>query len=152
MLVCFSPKIVDSRVLTVIRDRAVFAPGVYREVSITPRPGDVFVGDSPSADAVVLTGARVIATTAVKPAGEGQAGKFVAANRTEKTSSGPGKCDPTHPRCTFPNDLFFDGVPLMHVGIRSHVNRSGTWYFDVAANEIVFFVGSNSVEGQVLGC
>ena len=133
----------------------LFAPGIYRQVSITPRPGDIFVGDSPSPQSVVLTGAKIILPSEVKPVPQdGHQGLFVAPNRTETLRNGPGKCDKFHPRCTYTSDLFFDGKPLHHVGSRAAVNCTGTWFWDFDSNSIFFFVsvgaGANGIDGHVL--
>ena len=49
-------------------------------------------------------------------------------------------------------DLFFDGVPLHHVNSSTGVNRSGTWHWDAAACQIVFFVAlhGGSLAGHVV--
>ena len=129
----------------------LFAPGVYREVSIIPRPGDIFMGDSPSAEAVVLNGAKLIPSSEVEPvSGPGHAGLFVAANRTETLRKGPGKCDDIHPRCMYTSDLFFDGKPLHHVGSRAAVNETGKWFWDLDSKSIFFFVSANVIDGHAL--
>jgi hypothetical protein len=48
-----------------------------------------------------------------------------------------GVCAPGYPRCDYPEDLFFDGVPLHHVGNLSDV-RAGSWFFDYNAHKIYF--------------
>ncbi len=46
-------------------------------------------------------------------------------------------CEPLYPRCTYPEDLFFDNLRLRHVASLSEVGP-GRWYFDYAADKIYF--------------
>ena len=112
----------------------ILAPGLYREQQIVPHDGDTFIGDSATPEAVVLSGARVIGPNEIEQRGA----VFVAPNRTEKPGQKAGKCDDQHPRCVFNSDLFMNSVPLLHVNSSADVNRSGTWYFDYDAHEIIF--------------
>ena len=113
----------------------LFTKGDYQRLSITARSGDTYTGDSPDPSSVVFSGAVRITSAEVLHRG---GMLFAAPNRTEVAHSGAGECDDAHPRCTFTNDLFFDSEPLLHVGNRADVNRSGTWFFDNAAKEILF--------------
>lgn len=110
--------------------------------------------DSPQASpaSVVMNGATVITASEVRRSGDAaHPGMFVASNRTENIRlDGTGECDDTHPRCTCANDLFFDSVPLHHVGSRAAVNRTGTWFYDTVAKEILFYVNvtTATIEGH----
>jgi parallel beta-helix repeat protein len=64
----------------------------------------------------------------------------VASGQTQDNAdrtSGDGICLADHPRCFHPEDLFFDDVPLRHVGSLGEVG-AGKWYFDYAADKIYF--------------
>jgi hypothetical protein len=54
----------------------LFAPGLYRGLSLAAKPGDSFIGDSPTPGAVVLSGAVVIEASEAVPGGPD--GRFVA--------------------------------------------------------------------------
>jgi hypothetical protein len=121
----------------------LFAPGLYREQMIVARAGDTFVGDSANATAVVLSGARVIGAAAAEARGGG--GLFAAPNRTETEghlASQP--CESGFPRCNYVQDLYLDGVPLLHVDSAVKVDPAqvGTWHFDYARHEITWGGGA----------
>ncbi len=104
----------------------VLQPGVYRLQSVQPKNGDSFIGQ-PGA---ILNGARVLTTFA-------RSGNlWVAAGQTQQGQLN-GSCDAAHPQCMYPEDLFFDGRPLLHVGSTAAVT-SGTWFFDYI-NHAVYF-------------
>lgn len=100
--------------------------GIYRLQSVKPKPGDTFLG----AAGATLTGARLL----TKFEREGRL--WVASNQTQEGQTN-GACDPQHPRCDHPEDLFFDNHPLRHVGDRSMV-EPGTWFFDYPHHKIFF--------------
>lgn len=106
-----------------------FAAGLYRLAEITPKTGDVYVGVG---GATVLTGARLLTAFGRDAA----TGLYVAANQTQHGQV-HGECLPGHPRCAYPEDLFFDRVPLLHVNTTAAV-ANGTWYFDYAGQRILF--------------
>jgi hypothetical protein len=102
----------------------VILPGVYRLQSIQPKSGDSFVGISQP----VLSGAQVLTSFTL------MGNLFVAGGQTQQGQIN-GTCDSTHPQCIYPEDVYFDGVPLFHAASLSAV-VSGSWYFDYAAHNI----------------
>jgi hypothetical protein len=100
--------------------------GLYRLQSIRPKNRDVFIGD-PGA---TLSGARLLTSF------ERQGAYWVATQQTQQGQLN-GQCDSSHPRCTYPEDLFFDDKPLTHVAALEQVT-AGKWFFDYAADRIYF--------------
>lgn len=106
-------------------------PGVYRNQAISPKAGDVFTGPSGGDEGrAVLTGAVVLTEFSRRD------GWWVA---TDQTQDGQvhGECDPEHPRCAYPEDVFFDDVPLLHVAAKGDLGP-GTFFFDYDADIIYF--------------
>jgi hypothetical protein len=108
--------------------------GMHRLQSVTPKAGMTFLGE-PGA---VMSGARQL-TSFIR---EGR--YWVATGQTqegfrikETRSDGDRICRPKYPRCTYPEDLFYDGARLAHVASLSAI-RTGSWYFDYAADKIYF--------------
>jgi len=97
------------------------ASGVHRLESVVPKDGDVFVGE-PGA---ILSGAALLTTFE-------RQGKYWVARRSVPSVEAHGKCDPQHPACTFPEDLFLDDVPLRRVLHLADVTAH-SWYLDYAA-------------------
>ena len=119
----------------------VFEPGLYRLSStIRPKSGDSFVGQTACAPPAtpcpaILSGSRVIGSLAVydgtnyKVTGQTQQG---AQQYTTK-------CDPGRLGCFYPEDLFFDGVPLQHLySATLPTILTGQWWFDYI-NHIIYF-------------
>ncbi len=104
----------------------LLAAGVYRLQSVRPKEGDSFVG----ARGAILNGARVL--TRFRREGR----YWVAAGQNQQGQLN-GACDPEHPRCMHPEDLFFDNHPLRHVAELSSVGP-GTWFFDYPNHKIYF--------------
>lgn len=109
----------------------VLNAGEYRMQSVVPKQGNVFSG-MPGA---VLNGSRLLtgwtsSGSTWKVGGQTQQGTV---NGTEWCLSG-------YPRCAYPEDLFIDDKPMLHVGSLSAVGP-GTWFFDYGADTI--YVGDN---------
>lgn len=102
-------------------------PGTYRLQSVQPKTGDSFVGQNKP----LLSGAQIL-TNFVR-----SGNLWVAGGQTQHGQTN-GFCDSEHPMCAYPEDLYFDSVPLLHVASLAQV-VSGAWYFDYAANNIYFF-------------
>ena len=115
--------------------------GVHRLEQVTPRDGDKFIGE-PGA---ILSGAKLLTSFA-------REGSYWAA--AGQTQRGPisGQCDAQHPRCSYPEELYFDNAPLQHVAALKQVGP-GKWFFDYAAQKI--YLGDDPaghvVETSVLG-
>jgi parallel beta-helix repeat protein len=94
---------------------------------LVPKSGTTFVGD-PGA---VISGARVLS-------GFTRSGSYWTVGG--QTQEGPtmGMCLPEYPRCTRPEELYINDVPLRHVANLSDVGP-GRWYFDYGADRIYFY-------------
>jgi parallel beta-helix repeat protein len=92
--------------------------GTYREQQVVPKSGNRFIG----ADGVVLSGARLL--VGFRPEG----GRWVLDGQTQEGQVA-GFCDPEHPRCSRPEDLFVDDRLLRHVDTLELVGE-GRWFFD----------------------
>ena len=119
----------------------VFQPGTYRLSSpIIPKNGDSFIGETvcaPPASScpAILSGARVIGSLAVYDGANyevtGQAQRGVEQYTNE--------CEPGWSGCFYPEDLFFDGVPLQHLyAVSLPTILTGQWWFDYT-NHIIYF-------------
>jgi parallel beta helix pectate lyase-like protein len=104
----------------------IVSTGTYRLQSVKPKDGDTFVG-MPGA---VLSGAQVLTQFSREGA------LWVASNQTQQGQLN-GYCDAQHARCMYPEDLYFDNNPLVHVGDISLVGP-GTWFFDYPNHKIYF--------------
>ncbi|HEY1241956.1 MAG TPA: right-handed parallel beta-helix repeat-containing protein [Bryobacteraceae bacterium] len=105
----------------------ILNPGIYRLQSVQPRDGDSFVG---AQWGVILSGAQVLNSFGQ------EGGLWVAYNQYQQGQIN-GYCDAQHPGCMFPEDLFYDGNPLLHVTDISQVHP-GSWFFDYANHKIYF--------------
>jgi hypothetical protein len=117
----------------------VFSAGTYRLQSIQPLNGDIFVGQNNP----ILSGAQVLT------AFTRQGNYWVAGGQTQQGQLA-GSCLPQYPMCQYPEDLYFDNVPLLHVASVSAVGP-GSWYFDYPNHNIYFFDNPNGhvVEASV---
>jgi hypothetical protein len=106
-----------------------FHNGIHRMQSIQVKDGDTFVGDT----GAVLSGARLLTSFGR------QGSYYVVSGQTQHGDSVPGStnCLASSPRCSYPEDLFFDNVPLAHVSQLSNVGP-GKWFFDYSAQKIYF--------------
>jgi parallel beta-helix repeat protein len=109
----------------------VIYPGLYRlQTPIPAKNGDTFTGLS----APVLSGARLLTSFQhtgfyYYVTGQTQQGQVTAASK---------QCQPGYPGCMYPEDLYFDDVPLVHVTSLTAVGP-GTWFFDYPNNIIYFY-------------
>jgi parallel beta-helix repeat protein len=101
--------------------------GVHRLQSIRPKNNDTFVGEA----GTVLNGARLL--TSFTKSGS----YWVASGQTQQGINNNGTCQQGYPLCTFPEELFFDGMPLQPVASLAEV-AAGKWYFDYAGDRIYF--------------
>ncbi len=120
----------------------VIYPGTYRlEGPIEAKTGDVFVGQTACAPPqtacpAILSGSKVIGSLATfngtnyEVTGQTQQGAIQALTR---------QCQTGWAGCIYPEDLFFDGVPLQHLNSSSLPKIGpGQWWFDYA-NNIIYF-------------
>jgi parallel beta-helix repeat protein len=125
----------------------VIYPGLYRLTTpITAQNGDTFVGQTACAPPTtscpaILNGAELLTSSQIQYNGT----YYYVTDQTQQgkvliTSSDcePAKGYPTaYPGCIYPEDLYFDGLPEVHVTSLADVGP-GSWYFDYT-NHIIYF-------------
>ena len=105
-------------------------PGVFRMQYAVPKNYDSFIGES----GAIMDGAEHLTSF-------DQSGSYwVAHVEVAWTSTDLSLCDASHPACDFPQDLFFDDVPLTRVLYLSQVGP-GKWYLDYSTGDL--YIGSN---------
>jgi parallel beta-helix repeat protein len=122
----------------------IIYPGTYRlQAPIITKDNDTFIGQIACAPPTVscpaiLSGSRVIGSLATfngtyyEVTGQSQQGP------TDGVTAQ--KCQPGWGGCQYPEDLFFDGVPLQHIDSPTLPKiGSGHWWFDYANNIIYFY-------------
>ena len=111
--------------------RFTLQPGTHRlQAPIVPKDGDVFLGE-PGA---TLSGAEVLTHF------RKESGYWVTSVRVRPQSSPRGKCHPSHPACTLPEDLFIDGTPRMRAAKLAEVSP-GKWFLDYDTGTV--YLGDN---------
>jgi hypothetical protein len=106
----------------------VLKSGTHRMQTIYPRSGDRFYGEW----GTILSGARQLTNF-------GRSGNYwYASGQTQEGAREWASCETGRPRCSFPEDLYFDNVPLRHVDSLGQVGP-GTFYFDYGADRIYFY-------------
>jgi parallel beta-helix repeat protein len=118
------------------------APGLHRYQSVVPKNNDVFSGET----GALLSGAALL--TNFSRSGS----TWTSRVQVTQASSYRGQCQAAYPACAFPEDLFFDSVPLTRVASLALV-RPGEWYLDYATEKV--YMGNNPaghrVEISILG-
>src|SRR6266478_2937455 len=104
----------------------VIAAGLYRMQSVTPKTGDVFLGQ-PGA---ILNGSRQLTSFA-------RSGSYYIAGGQTQHGTTAGVCLSGYSACQYPEDLFFNNVPLQRVATLAEVT-AGKWYFDYPTAEVYF--------------
>ncbi|MBA2457465.1 MAG: hypothetical protein H0V43_00755 [Gemmatimonadales bacterium] len=99
---------------------------LHRLQQLSPKAGQSFADEA----GAVLSGARLLTEWAQEGnhwihGGQSQAGEVRLAS----------SCQPTRPRCAFPEEFFIDDILLQHIGRREEVGP-GKWYFDYAADRV----------------
>jgi hypothetical protein len=103
--------------------------GVFRLQTIAAKNGDVYQG----VPGTVLSGASLLTSFTQ------QGSYWVASGQTQQGSvSTTPPCASGWQGCEYPEQLFFDNVPLQHVETLSAVGP-GKWYFDYAGHNIYFY-------------
>jgi len=100
--------------------------GIYRMQSVTPKDGDSFVGQ-PGA---IMNGSRQLTSFA-------RSDRYWVASGQSQHGKANGKCLPAYSGCEYPEDLFFNNVPLQRVESLSLVT-AGKWHFDYSAAKVYF--------------
>jgi len=110
----------------------VIHAGTYRLLAghIVAKSGDVFTGQ-PGA---ILSGAKLL--TSFHHSGN----YYYVTGQTQngRVTIPVSNCVAGFPGCIYPEDLYFDSVPLQHVDSLSDVGP-GTWFFDYSAQTIYFY-------------
>lgn len=105
--------------------------GTHREQSVAAKNGQQFIGET----GAILSGAKVLSSWSVVGS------TWKATGQTQEFAvDGAAYCYTGHPRCAYTEDVFFDGVPLLHVATVGEVGP-GKFFFDYAADEI--FIGDD---------
>lgn len=103
--------------------------GIYRAQMITPKPGNVFVGE----EGAILCGAEEItswSTTTVN----GNTVWYCTGQTQQGPVNAPGETDGS-PRAHYPETVFFDDIPLRPVASLNNLT-TGKFYFDYSADRI----------------
>jgi parallel beta-helix repeat protein len=134
----------------------VFPPGTYRlSQPIHPKNNDQFVGqtkcDPPASSCpAIISGATEIGSLA-----RSENGKYAVMKQRQQNPRGDAKndCERAWQACMYPEDLYFDNVPLHHLDSPTLPNLGpGEWWFDYA-NHVIYFYDDPSghrVETSVL--
>jgi parallel beta-helix repeat protein len=105
-----------------------FKSGVYRLQSIHPKDGDTFIGDG----GTVLSGAKLLTEF------DREGSLYVARNQPANPDTQiHGECRKGYPRCGYPQDLYFDGLPLRAVAKKEKV-KPGRFFYDYDGEAIYF--------------
>jgi hypothetical protein len=104
----------------------VLQAGVFRMQSVTPKNGDIFEGQH----GAVLNGSLQLTSFR-------RSGRYWMVTGQTHYGAPNGTCLPGHSGCKYPQDLFFNSVPLQRVEAPSDV-AAGKWYFDYAAGKVYF--------------
>jgi parallel beta-helix repeat protein len=109
--------------------------GVYRMQTITPKDGDQLTGavDGAGNRLTTLSGAQPLASFS-----RDEFGNYVADTTQTEPGQQTGYCSPGYPRCTFPEDLFYDNEPYIHDGAGGQALAPGHYFFDYLNGRIYF--------------
>jgi parallel beta-helix repeat protein len=125
----------------------VIKPGLYRLASpINAKTGDSFIGQTacapPKTSCPAILSGSVLLTT-FKQSGS----LYYVADQTQQglVTITTAQCQPKlpgyplpYPGCIYPEDLYFDGQPLVHVTALADV-VTGKWFFDYDTQTIYFY-------------
>lgn len=127
--------------------------GTHRLDSISPRLGDTFVGEA----GAILSGAKILPSASFTVTA---GGFWQITGQTQTPGARAGECQLTladnpagtiawatsYPGCDYPEELFRDGVRMVHLTTVAAL-APGAWFFDYAAD--VIYVGDNP-DGHVI--
>ena len=108
-----------------------FTPGVYREIQIVPKDGDVFVGTR----GAILSGARLLIDLKKN-------GAFWSEGGFDQEGERRGSCVGARPTCSSPEDVYFNDELLTQVGSADEL-QPGAWFFDYE-NDTVYLADDPS--------
>jgi len=106
-----------------------FNAGIYRLIAISPQAGDTYLGET----GVVFNGSKILTNFT-------QSGNIWVIGGQTQRGRVHGQCQAGFPMCAYPDDVFFDNQPLLHVGSVGAV-VSGTFFFDYV-NSLIY-IGNN---------
>lgn len=95
-----------------------FASGLYRELEIVPKRGDVLIGE----ERAILSGARLLA-------GFAPTDGYWSIGGLDQEGERRGECSGSGVTCSYPEDLYVDDQLVQQVE-RMKDLRAGTWFFD----------------------
>jgi parallel beta-helix repeat protein len=133
----------------------IFTPGTYRlSESIKPKDNDRFIGQTSCAPPTSSCPAIISGGVVIGPAAKFDGTNYEVAKQLQQGARGfPPNCDAGWPGCIYPEDLFFDGVPLRHLDSPTLPTiDTGQWWFDYT-NHIIYFhddPSGHTVETSVL--
>ena len=104
----------------------VLQAGIFRMQSVVPKSGDTFEGTM----GTVLNGSRQLTSFS-------RSGAYWIAGGQTQHGTANGRCLPAHRGCQYPEDLFFNNVPLQRVESLAEI-ATGKWYFDYPAGSVYF--------------
>jgi hypothetical protein len=118
----------------------VIYPGTYRlGARIGAKNGDVFIGQTSCAPpqtpcTAILNGSRLL--TSFKTSGV----YYYVTGQTQQgqVTITTAQCQNPYPGCLYPEDLYFDDKPLVHVTTLADVGP-GKWFFDYPTYTIYFY-------------
>jgi parallel beta-helix repeat protein len=156
--------ITRAEAVSAIGDTINIAAGTYRLSTsnrstagwITAKANQAFVGPSctptvgPTKCTAVVSGGTVIGPSATGPDRQGD---WSVAGQTQQARLNAYLCDTGWDGCNYPEDVFYDGVPLQHIKSASRPTLvSGQFWFDYT-NHIIYFhdiPSGHTVETSVL--
>jgi len=114
------------------------AAGTYYNQSVQPKDGDIFVGaiGEDGSRLTIMTGAQPLSNFTQNPDGI-----WYATTTQTTTGQKTGSCLSDHPRCQYPEDLFYDGQPYFNTTSTSALT-TGSFYFDYP-NGTIYFLPAN---------
>jgi len=117
-----------------------FSPGIYRlSTPINAKEGDVFLG--PCTTPPCAASAQAVLSGAVLLSNFQQSGLYYSVSGQMQQGAvtvTSAQCETGYDGCIYPEDLYFDNVPLTHVTSLADV-VPGTWFFDYSTHTIYFY-------------
>jgi len=120
----------------------IFAPGTYRlSQAIIPKNNDKFLGEKQCAPPESSCPAIITGGVVIGPKARFVAGNYEVANQKQRNqrAANESDCDTGYLGCMYPEDLFFDGKPLLHLDSPTLPSLGpGEWWFDYNNHTIYF--------------
>jgi hypothetical protein len=119
----------------------VLQPGIYRlQSSIMPKDGDSFIGQTACAPPATSCPAIITGGVVIGPSATFDGTNYKVTGQTQQgLRQDTDDCEPGWAGCFYPEDLFFDGVPLQHLYSASlPIISTGQWWFDYT-NHVIYF-------------